>query len=278
MSYTLLVMAAGLGSRFGGDKQLAEVGPNGEAFFDYAIEDSFASGADQVVMIVRTEIEGAVREHVEKIHGADLNVAYVRQDAFGPSRPKPWGTAHAVLTASEVIDQRFLVVNADDYYGQHSYELAAKALSNMGVSDGGVIAFELGRTLPENGAVSRGVCHVDPEGGLSDITETHGIERGGDGEIRAEDPPGVLSETTPVSMNMWALGPELFTHLESQFEIFLRRHGDKEKSEFLLPEAIAELMLEEKMTVRTFKTEDDWIGVTNPGDLGPARAVLAARF
>ncbi len=276
MSYTLLIMAAGLGSRFGGDKQLASVGPNGEAFFDYAIRDATASGADKVLMIVRSEIEDAVASHVEEIHGDSVEVSYVRQDTFGPSRAKPWGTAHAVLAAAEAVDQPFLVVNADDYYGQRSYALAAESIAQLADGECVVVAFELGRTLPEAGAVSRGVCEIDA-GALVEITETHGIARKADGTIASEDPPGVLTDETPVSMNMWGFRTDLFDHLSRMWKMFHSERGDEEKSEFLLPEAVGELMIAGEMSVTAATTDDDWIGVTNPDDLEPARAILASR-
>jgi dTDP-glucose pyrophosphorylase len=275
MDLALVIMAAGLGSRFGGNKQLVEVGPNGEVFFDFAIADARAAGADRVVLIVRREFHDIVEQHVRDLHGAGLDLHLVCQDeADAPPRAKPWGTAHAILTAASAIDRPFLVVNADDYYGTSSYAAIAGARRDAGPETAVVAAFELGRTLPPQGSVSRGVCHLDG-GKLASLVETHGIARQADGSITSADPPGRLTENTPVSMNMWAFSPTLLGHLERMWVDFLAAHGNEEKSEFLLPSAVAELVADGKLDVDVVRTDSEWIGVTNPDDLGPARALLA---
>ncbi len=267
-------MAAGLGSRFGGTKQLVDVGPNGEAFFDFAIRDALAAGADDVVIIVRSEIEADVKAHVANQHGADAPIAFVCQDHHGPSRPKPWGTGHAILSAAEAITGPFFVVNADDHYGAVSYQLGIKALDAAAENESVVVAFRLANTLPTVGAVSRGVCASDDASMLASIVETHGIERAADGIIRSLDPAGELGDDTLVSMNMWGFPNWLLDHLANGFEAFLAEHGDEEKSEFLLPDVVADLMASGDLAVHVVETDAQWIGVTNPDDLEPAREAL----
>jgi MobA-like NTP transferase domain len=271
----IVIMAAGLGSRFGGNKQLVDVGPNGEVFFDFAIEDAIAAGVDRVVLIVRREFADVVEQHVRAMHG-DIDLHLVCQDeAVAPPRKKPWGTAHAILTAEDAVDRPFIVVNADDYYGVESYRMLADALLAADDRTTVLAAFELGRTLPVQGTVSRGVCAVDGDE-LTELVETHGIGRNADGVIVSVDPPGVLTDRTPVSMNMWGFPVSLFGHLRRMWAAFLAEHGDTEKTEFLLPTAVAELLAEGAISVRVISTASDWIGVTNPDDLDPARETLLA--
>ena len=280
----IVIMAAGLGSRFGGNKQLVDVGPNGEVFFDFAIADAIAAGADRVVLIVRREFADTVEEHVRAMHGPiDLHLV-CQDEAEAPPRKKPWGTAHAILAAASVVDRPFIVVNADDYYGVESYQLVADELRDAAEGDAAegdadnstvvLAAFELGRTLPTVGSVSRGVCAADGEV-LTKLVETHGIERNAEGIIISADPPGTLTDLTPVSMNMWGFPVSIFGHLERMWGEFLDAHRDTEKTEFLLPSAVAELMGEGHVKVKVVPTASDWIGVTNPADLDPARATLA---
>jgi NDP-sugar pyrophosphorylase family protein len=277
MSLALVIMAAGMGSRFGGNKQLVDVGPNGEVFFDFAITDARKAGADRVVLIVRREFHDIVEDHVREYHGDDLDLHLVCQDeADAPPRAKPWGTAHAILTAASVVDRPFIVVNADDYYGIESYQQAADAMRSVGDRTAVVVGFELGRTLPDKGAVSRGVLHVDAAGNLTQIVESHGIARGDDGVIRSEDPPAELTDTTPVSMNMLAFPRSIMDDLARMWPEFLAANRDHPKAEFLLPTAVGELKAAGELDVRVVATSSDWIGVTNPDDLEPARATLAA--
>lgn len=278
MSFTLLIMAAGLGSRFGGDKQLVDVGPNGEAFFDFAIRDAHAAGATDTVIIVRSSIEDQVQEHVNKIHGPDAPIVLVRQDAdeFGPFRDKPWGTAHAIWSAKNAVSGPFVVVNADDYYGPSSYTVAADALADGDDKTAVLVAFELARTLPQDGTVSRGVtAHAD--GLLESITETHKIGRSADGVIRSEDPPGELSDNTPVSMNMFGFPASLFTHVEEKWHAFHAEFKDEPKTEYLLPDVVDQLRATGDLQVKVVQSTEDWIGVTNPQDLEPAREKLKQR-
>jgi NDP-sugar pyrophosphorylase family protein len=275
MSLALVVMAAGLGSRFGGNKQLVDVGPGGEVFFDFAIRDAVAAGADRVVMIVRREFEATVREHIEQLHGDAFELRTVCQDEFGPQRAKPWGTAHAVLAASPEVDRPFIVVNADDYYGDTSYGDVAKALATGTDRTAVLAAFRLGNTLPTKGTVSRGVCSTDGAN-LVGLVETHGIERLANGNIVSTDPPSELHDDTAVSMNMWGFSPTLFAHLDRMWQSFYAENQDAPKAEFLLPTSVAELRDAGHLDVHVITTDCEWIGVTNPDDLEPARARLHA--
>ena len=270
---TLVVMAAGLGSRFGGTKQLAEVGPDGEAFLDFSILDATAAGAEKVVLIVRSDIEADVRSHVDPRH-PDLDIAYVQQDTHGPSRAKPWGTAHAVLTAAPEVDGPFIVCNADDYYGRSTYAAVAAAATGITADRALLAGFRMALTLPEMGEVSRGVCAVDGDR-LTSLVETHGIGRRDDGSITSTDPVSTLQDDTVSSMNFWAFHQDLFRELETGFEQFLQDHGTEEKTEYLLPSVVHELMERGDLEVGVVPTGEPWVGVTNPDDLAVAQRRIA---
>ena len=239
------------------------------------VADALAAGADDVVIVVRSELADTVEREVRRRFGDGLSLRLVAQDlADAPPRDRPWGTAHAVLVATEGLDRPFVVVNADDYYGPGSYRRAAEVL---GAGDGRtavLVAFEAGRTLPPSGAVSRGVCTVRDRR-LVEIAETHGIERGADGVIRSADPVGVLAEDTPVSMNMWGFPAAFAAEFGPRWREFLAAHGGDATTEFLLPDVIAGAVAEGRLEVVVERSGDDWIGVTNPDDLEPARARLA---
>lgn len=266
---SLVVMAAGLGSRFGGAKQLAAVGADGEAFIDFAIRDAVEAGVGRVVLIVRSDIEDDVRHHIGDRHG-ELEISYVRQDEHGPQRAKPWGTAHAVLAAATELSGTFVVCNADDYYGRSTYESVVAESSGLEAGEALLGGFRLERTLPEIGEVSRGICTVEADE-LVSLVETHGIGRRRDGSITATDPPGLLAPDAVVSMNFWAFGEQIFDHLETEFEKFMRERGNDEKAEFLLPSLIDELMSSAELKVKVIPTDEAWVGVTNPADLEIAR-------
>jgi len=273
-SLTLVVMAAGLGSRFGGTKQLAEVGPEGEAFLDFSIIDAAAAGIEKFVVIVRTDIEDDVRRHIERRH-RDRNVVYVRQDQHGPRREKPWGTGHAVLAAASQVAGSFVVCNADDYYGRTTYAAVASLAQDL-PSDRALLAgFKMAHTLPIHGEVSRGVCQVDGDQ-LTSLVETHGIGRREDGSITSTDPLGTLRDDTVSSMNFWAFPHRVLDELDRGFESFLSAHGNEEKSEYLLPSVVHELMARGDLRVGVVPTDEAWVGVTNPDDLDVARAQIAA--
>lgn len=272
-------MAAGLGSRFGGVKQLARVGANEEAILDFSILDARDAGFDNVVLIVRSDIEADVRAHIEAMHGPDKTgmvdrISYVRQDDLGPARAKPWGTLHAVLSAAGAIDRPFCVINADDYYGAESFRLAADQLNGIESGHAGLIAFALGNTVPPAGVVSRGICQVS-DGKLTRIEETHDCERRADGVLVAQGGP--IAEDTPVSMNMWCFHHNVIDDFRQRWEAFYSAHAAEEKAECLLPTEVGILMAEGRLDVSVVSSPEVWIGITNPDDLALAKAALADR-
>lgn len=267
----LVIMAAGLGSRFGGVKQLARVGPMGEAFLDFAIKEARAAGFGQVVMIVRSDIEADVVEHIRDQHG-DLPVVYVRQDDLGPPRDKPWGTLHAILSAADVIDRPFTVLNADDYYGPRSYRLAAECIDGIEPGRAANVAFEMGNTVPPRGAVTRAVCQVH-DGTLTDIVETEGCQRNGDGTYSARGRR--VTADTLVSMNLWCFHHSVLEDLAERWEVFLAANADDAKAEAQLPTIVGQLMADDRLTVDVVSSPERWIGITNPDDYELAKETFA---
>lgn len=283
----LVVLAAGLGRRFGGTKQLEPVGPDGEVFFDFAIADACAAGVDRVVMIVRRSFAAEVDEHVRARHG-DLDLHVVCQDEWtAPHRERPWGTAPAVLCAAAVLDRPFLVVNADDHYGAGVYRALVSVIADEASRVeststptsrpvAAVASYRLETTVPATGAVSRAVCRATG-GRLVALEETHGIERtpagfrSGSGTLLAPD--------TPVSMNSWAFPTAVLDELDRQWHEFLAVHANDERAELLLPVAVDHLVRDGRLEVRVVPAGDDdvWIGMTNPDDLDEARARLRSR-
>ncbi len=291
--FTLVVMAAGVGRRFGGDKQLAAVGPNGEAFLDYAIVDAVAAGASQVIVVVRSEIEASIQNHINQRHQQlernGIDFRYVCQDRHGPSRQKPWGTAHAVLSAEPAmrasghVNQMFAVCNADDYYGTRAFATLARASATTGQNNARLCGYRLPMTLPRSGAVNRGVCDLrDAATGststteLAGIVEHLGVSHGPDGVITSRSPKATLAEDTIVSMNLWMFPTTAFTWLAEAFERFLASNPDP-RTECLLPVAVAEQMSAGELTVQVVVTDEAWIGVTSREDLAVAVEALSHR-
>lgn len=267
-------MAAGVGSRFGGNKQLAEVGPSGEALLDYTIHDARRAGIDRVVLIVRRELVEPMTTQLRRFHSdADEFVLVCQdEDELVPARGKPWGTGHAVLTVRNEVPGSFVVVNADDYYGAEAFRLLAAALRHRPGYH--LVAYRLDQTLSSEGAVSRGVCRVSATGHLQTITEEAAISRQADGMIRTAS-GSVLAPDTPVSMNLWGLPRSLFGELERRLNLFLAAHRDEPKAEFLLPEVIGSLVSEGSEVIDVLRTDSPWLGVTYPGDLAGAQLRMA---
>lgn len=280
MSYTtLVIMAAGMGSRYGGIKQLEPVGPNGEIIMDYSIYDAIKAGFNKVVFIIRKDLEKDFKEvigdRIEKL----VKVEYVFQELDDlPSeykvqegRKKPWGTGQAVLCCKNVVKEPFAVINADDYYGGEAFRLIYNFL-NSEVKDSNMYCmagFVLGNTLSENGAVTRGICRGDNDGWLIDIAETQGIIK--DGNVaKAQDKDGreiTIGLDSIVSMNMWGFKPGLFDELEKGFEEFLSKLSpDDVKKEYLLPDVVGKLVETGKAKVKILKTSVQWFGVTYKED------------
>lgn len=279
---TLVIMAAGIGSRFGGGiKQLAPVGPNGEIIMDYSIYDAVEAGFDKVVFVIRRDLEKDFREVIGNRIEKYVDVAYAYQEVDDipekyskkfAGRTKPWGTGQAILCCKDVVDSPFLVINADDYYGKEAYREAYRYLTESKNADNieiCMVGFVLKNTLSENGGVTRGLCEVDENGMLTRIVETQNIEKdgGSNAVIRSEEGDRVIDAQSPVSMNMWGLRPGFFDILELRFDTFLdeTQEGDL-KAEYLLPTLIGQLLEEGRLSVRVLKSRDQWFGVTYKED------------
>jgi hypothetical protein len=274
-------MAAGMGSRYGGLKQLDPVGPHGEIILDYSVYDALRAGYERVVFVIKEQIEGAFREKVGRTIEKHCDTVYVFQHlddvpegyVLPPDRVKPWGTAHAAMSARHVVDGPFAVINADDFYGRTSFQVLGDYLRTARDADGEydycMVGFKLDNTLTEHGHVARGECTVDEGGYLLGVRERTRIQRFGDSVRYTEDGENwveIPSETT-VSLNMWGFTPSLFSELESHFLPFLQENaGNILKAEYFLPEAVGALVREGKATVRVLNTDERWFGVTYKAD------------
>lgn len=281
MKTTLVIMAAGIGSRYGGGiKQLAAVGPNGEIIMDYSIHDAIEAGFDKIVFIIRHDIEEAFRKAIgDRIEGicaglgVELGYAFQELDALPEGvtlpegRTKPWGTGQAVLACKDQLDGPFAVINADDYYGKQAFVLLHDFLQNYTPEKPGdlcMAGFVLKNTLSDNGAVTRGICRMNEEGFLTGVDETSGIEKTADG---AQAGGKVIDAESLVSMNMWGLTPEFSDMLEKGFvEFFGGIAGNEMKAEYLLPIFIDSLLKQGKVNVKVLPTQDRWFGVTYQED------------
>jgi len=280
-SLTLVVMAAGIGSRYGGLKQIDPVGPSGEVVLDYSVYDALQAGFDRVVFIIRKDIEAAFREKIgRRIEGA-VDTAYVFQSleqvppglGVPEGRTKPWGTAQAILACQGAVTTPFLAINADDYYGRSAFESMAGHLGRPPEGGGGaefaMVGYRLENTLSEHGTVARGVCQATPEGYLVGIRELLKIKRFPDGIKHTENDVDwlPLDPASWTSMNFWGFSPALFGELERRFPEFLRRNAANIlKAEFLIPEVVGELIRERRARVRILPTRERWFGVTYPAD------------
>lgn len=275
MKTTLVIMAAGMGSRYGGIKQIEPVGPSGEIILDYSIYDAIQAGFDKVVFIIRKDIEEAFREAIGNRMEGKIEVEYVFQDLADlpegyevpTGRTKPWGTGQAILACKDVVKEPFAVINADDYYGKegfvkiHEYLCNPKAVNTK--FNFCMVGFQVGNTLSENGTVTRGICQVG-NGVLTKIVETKEI---GKGNGCAVTPDGNVPLEQPVSMNMWGLTPDIFEELEVRFQKFLDGiKGDELKAEYLIPTIIGDMVEEKEATVQVLETKDKWFGVTYKED------------
>lgn len=281
---TLVIMAAGIGSRFGsGIKQLEPVGPNGELIIDYSIADAIEAGFDKVVFVIRIDLEKDFKEMIGKRIEKKVKVEYAFQEVMDiperyakkfPERKKPWGTGQAILCCKEVLNEPFLVINADDYYGKIGYKKAYEYLSNCSMSGTKeklsicMVGFVLQNTLSENGGVTRGICYVDNEFRLKDIVETCNIKKIEEVVcVQKEEECLLIDAESVVSMNMWGLVPELFEVLEKGFEQFLEfTEADNLETEYLLPTIVGNLLKDNKVEVKVLKSEDKWFGVTYKED------------
>lgn len=270
-SPTLLVLAAGMGSRYGGLKQLDPVGPNDETIMDYSIFDARRAGFGKIVFVIRRDLLEPFKRTIGARFEKHVAVDYVFQevDKLIPSftvpkeRTKPWGTTHAILMAENAIHEPFGVINADDFYGAGSYRVLAQHLQS-GTSDYAMVGFVLRNTLSEFGTVARGVCHVGDDGYLKDITELKSIEREG-ARITNIDDEGqetVLNGGEIVSMNMWGFTPQIFGQLHDQFQRFLNRYHDDVTAECYIPSTVNTLIQAGQARVKVLRSGDAWFGVT----------------
>lgn len=277
MKPTLFILAAGMGSRYGGLKQLDGLGPNGETIMDYSVYDALRAGFGKIVFVIRKDFEKEFREKIiSKYEGhVPVEVVFQSLDALpegftpDPERTKPWGTGQAVLMGKDVIKEPFAVINADDYYGPESFKLLADALKEMEGQKNRycMVGFNIENTLSENGGVSRGLCTVDADGNLTDVTECHGIERKNGKLIHILDNNEVpFPENANVSMNLWGFTPDYFDYSEEAFVDFLNAHSKELKSEFYIPTVVNNLIKANKISLKVIPTPSKWFGVTYAAD------------
>ena len=278
MKPTLFILAAGMGSRYGGLKQLDGLGPSGETIMDYSVYDALRAGFGKIVFVIRHDFEQEFREKVISKYEGHVPVEVVFQDidnipegfTRNPERTKPWGTGHAVLMGKDVIKEPFAVINADDYYGEESFRILADTLREMEGKTGEycMIGFRIENTLSENGGVSRGLCEVSAEGNLTGVTECHGIQRkeGKLVQTLADGTEAPFPEGANVSMNMWGFTPDYFDYSEKAFVKFLSKNAGELKSEFYIPTVVNDLIKEVKITLKVKETGSKWFGVTYAAD------------
>lgn len=281
MKPTLFLLAAGMGSRYGGLKQLDSLGPNGETIMDYSIYDAIKAGFGKLVFVIRKDFEQDFRDKILSKYEGHIPCELVFQaldtlpEGFSvpEGREKPWGTNHAVMMGSRVIKEPFAVINCDDFYGADSYKVMADFLSNLPEGATGryaMVGFRVGNTLSESGTVSRGVCATNDEGLLTSVVERTKIERQ-NGEVKYLDENDAwvgVPDTTPVSMNFWGFTPDYFAHSEEFFKAFLSDEANIKnlKSEFFIPLMVDKLINEGTATVKVLDTASKWFGVTYPED------------
>ncbi len=271
MKTTLLIMAAGLGSRYGGDKQVDGIGPHGEILMQYSIFDAIRAGFNKLVFIIKPQYKEIIDRFCSELHGVE--VEYVYQDFSSiPSfykipeeRVKPFGTVHAVLCAEDSIKEPFAVINADDFYGAEAFSVIHRRLTTLGEDEACMVAYKLKNTVSKNGAVTRGICGIE-NGSLKSVTETYKITVDDDGAIRDSD-SGELDPQAYVSMNMWGFAPEIFKGMRAEFESFLGAVPEGEiKAEYALPTMVDKMIHTEVLSVDALATDAVWFGVTYKED------------
>lgn len=276
MKPTLLVLAAGMGSRYGGLKQLDEVGPNGETIIDYSVYDAIRAGFGKVVFVIRENIEAAFKEKITSKFEGKIEIQFAFQEVNSeiegidelPERAKPWGTGHAVLVAKDLIQEPFAVVNADDYYGIEAFQKMADYLTNSCNEENYcMVGFQLKNTLSENGSVSRGVCSTNEEGYMTTVTERTSIRKIADVICYEEnDQKYFLDNDTIVSMNLWGFHHNVFEHSRGMFIDFVKNNSDNPKSEFYIPLVVNELLENNKIQLKVLTSTEKWYGVTYKED------------
>ena len=268
---TLLVLAAGMGSRYGGLKQIDPVGPAGETIIDYSIYDAMRAGFGKLVFVIRKDIEQPFREIIGTRFEQRIAVEYAYQEldklpapyTLPAGRTKPWGTTHAILMAEKILKEPFAAINADDFYGQHAYKVLAQHLTS-GTPDYAMVGFVLKNTLSDHGSVARGVSRTDANNYLTSIVEMTKIERDGAG-AKNTDADGKITKLTgdeAVSMNFWGFTPALFPQIKADFDQFLKKSGGELKSESFIPSSVGNLVNAGVAKVKVLRSQDSWFGVT----------------
>jgi NDP-sugar pyrophosphorylase family protein len=276
---SLIVLAAGMGSRYGGLKQLDPMGPCGETVLDYSVFDAIRAGFNQVIFVIREDFAEAFREGIGARFADRIKVDYAFQrlddlpEPFVPpaNRTKPWGTSHAILAARDLIESPFAVINADDFYGRDAYARAADFLGKVSASECGLVAYPLRNTLSDHGQVNRGICEVAVGGVLESVEEVLRIGRESDGKVSGEWLDGTrreIRDNAPVSMNFWVFPQEFMVGLGLEFEKFLKE-GIGETGECYIPTVVDSLIRQDKMVCHVIETSASWFGVTYPEDKQP---------
>ena len=277
MKPALLVLAAGMGSRYGGLKQLDGLGPHGETIMDYSIYDALRAGFGKVVFVIRKDIEKEFREKILSKYEGHIAVETVFQAIDNlpagficpADRTKPWGTNHAVMMAADVIKEPFAVINADDFYGRDAFEVVARELSEIRPGKYSLVGFRVGNTMSPNGSVARGICATDASGMLTDVAERKDFRYDESGNIVCTGDAGelqVLEPATPVSMNLWGLMPDYFDLAKREFDKFLKINIDAPKAEMTIPDCMDGLIKSGEASVKVRDTTSRWFGVTYAGD------------
>ena len=272
--YSLVVLAAGMGSRYGGLKQLDSIGPSGETIIDYSIYDAIRAGFKKIVFIIRKDFEDTFKEVVGSKFEDKIEVAYAFQQLddlpqgfeLPQGRQKPWGTGHALLAVRDVVNEPFLVVNGDDYYGDHAFSVAASHLSTLNPEDisMSLVGFKLANTLSDHGSVSRGICTIDGDGNMTDVEEVTSITKD-TGSISSNAAFDLTGNET-VSMNMWMFTPAVVKEFEELFVSFLKENINVEKSEFFIPSAVNAILEKHNTNVPVKTSDSQWFGVTYKED------------
>lgn len=287
MKPTLFILAAGMGSRYGGLKQLDGVGPSGETIMDYSVFDAIRAGFGKIVFVIRHDFEQDFREKVLAKYSSHIPVEVCFQSVDSlpegftcpEGRTKPWGTNHAILMAKNIIKEPFAVINADDFYGRNGFEVLAEDLSRLNGTKGDycMVGYRIGNTLSESGTVNRGVCTKNRSNYLTDVVERINIGRNAEGKITYPDGDTEveLDKNTPVSMNMWGFTPDYFQYSEEYFVKFLKENLNKDKSEFYIPVVVNDLINRGIARVRVLDTTASWFGVTYNEDRPAVVAKLA---
>jgi len=278
MDKTIAILAAGIGSRYGGFKQMDPIGPSGEFIIDYTVYDALRAGFNKVVFIIRHDIEEAFKQSIGKRVAKHVETAYVYQalDTLpvaitrNPDRTKPWGTVQALLTCADSIDAPYAILNADDFYGRESYEILSKYLERVGAGESNacMVGFQLDHTLSKHGSVTRGLCQANESGLLQSIVETASIHYEGDRVVseEADGTRNTLGNNELASMNMWGFDPALFGPFKDEFIAFLKAEGQELKSELVIPTSVSTLIEKGQATVKVLSTPSSWFGVTYPED------------